>query len=108
MALELLTEFGQQVTFTDNATYNEDEVDGSLTAGTEVESTPYGVLIEYSDDQVDGTTIKRGDRMLISDNSYAPKVNSIVTIGGEDWSIQSVETVKPAATALIYISQVRQ
>lgn len=108
-ALSLLTKFGATVTITRNqSTIN--PITGQTQSG--VSGGPYyvvGVLTNYDDKDIDGTSIKAGDRKLILDSSAAPLKDDLLSMDSENLGkIVSIKTVKPAATVICYILQMRK
>ena len=67
-----------------------------------------GVYQDYSDSEIDGTTILRGDRRLIIEALNivrAPEVGD--KISGTSEQILNVQTIRPGSTVVAYVCQVR-
>ena len=107
-ALRLLTKFGTTVTITRTTGQSIDPVTGVVTPGTTANLSTTGLLKKYPDDLMDGTRIMTGDRSLILSNEVEPLLTDNPVIGGESWSVVSIETVKPTSVALVYFVQVRK
>lgn len=86
---------------------------GQLTGGPAITETPYaakGFIQDYSENRIDGTVIKVGDRqvILIGDSIASAQVPSLgdkVTIEGTTYNIVGVPARDPAAAT--YSCQVR-
>lgn len=107
-ALELLGEFGQQVTIVRESGASIDPVTGATTPGTIQSWLVNGVMRAYPDAVIDGARIATTDRKLIIDSQIAPILSDTVIVGGESWHIESITTVSPAGIALAYMLQVRR
>ena len=107
-ALKLLTRFGQTVTFVRVTGGSINPITGAEIAGTDACVTTTGLLRKYPDKMIDGTRILSGDRELILSNEQEPLPSDKPTINGEDWSIESIDTLSPAGTVVIYTVQVRK
>lgn len=84
-------------------------VTGFVIAGTDSTVITKGVLRNYADGMVDGTRIMSGDRELVLSNEQAVTPSDKPIIGGEQWTIVNLKTVKPdGVTVLVYIAQVRR
>lgn len=107
-ARSLLATYGQAITLKRTTGDSNDPVTGDVTAGTETEFTPNGVLKPFPDALVDGTRIQASDRELILDDTVAPEMDDEITIDGQDWTIVRIIGTKPAGTALVWRVQVRR
>lgn len=107
-ARKLIAKFGVTYTVTRNASYEEDPVTGAVTAGTETEFSPKGLLTEYDNAMIDGTTIQHGDRLLVLDDTVEPNLKTdTISVGGKDLNCVRVMPKNPAGVALVYFVQVR-
>lgn len=69
----------------------------------------YGVVVSYKDRDIDGETIRRGDRMVILQASFALEHSDLIELpDGSRWPIQNIEEVSPTGLNLVYILQVRK
>lgn len=108
-ALELLQEFGTTVTLPRTTGGSTDPITGEVTAGTDASVTTTGLIKPYPDRMIDGTRILQGDRELVLSNEHQPLPTDHPTIGGENWAIVGIKTVKPdGATPVVYFCQVRR
>lgn len=84
-------------------------VTGFVIAGVDATVITKGVLRNYSDSMVDGARILSGDRELVLGNEQVVTPSDKPTIGGEQWAIVNLKTLKPnGVTTLAYIAQVRR
>ena len=106
----MVTEYGQAVTLKRIAAGAYDPSTG--TAAQTVTSYPgRAIMGNYSNRDIDGTLIMRGDRLatLACDTlGVVPSKDDVLTVDGVDWTVQSVEPVDPGGVALIYRLQVRK
>lgn len=108
VAAQLLAEFGQTVTIRRTTGKVASPVTGAVTtAGTVQDLTTKGVLRKYPDAVIDGTRMTTSDRELVLADTVQPLLTDKILIQGEYWTVQRVETVNPAGTAMVYKVQVR-
>lgn len=108
-ALRMLAKYGTTVTLSRKTGAKTDPVTGAVTAGTDASVTTTGLLKPYPDRMIDGTRILQGDRELVLSNEQEPLPTDHPTIGGENWAIVGIETIKPdGATPIVYFVQVRR
>ena len=108
-ALRLLTKFGTSITMVRLTGNFYDPVGGTVIDGADASYSAIALIKPYPDRMIDGTRIIDGDRMLVMDSGTEPDPSDRATIGGEEWSIVSIKTVKPDdATAVVYFCQVRK
>lgn len=75
-----------------------------------------GIEQAYKANEIDGTLVKQGDnRVILASRTAAgaalaePKRHShVVLADGVKWSLESVEAMRPAGQALVYILQLRR
>lgn len=108
-AVRLLTKFGRPVTLIKTTTGEYDPATGTVSQST---SSFPAVAADFAYElrDIDGTTIQRGDkRMLMApDVAQAPANGDVVQVGGESWSVISVDTLAPAGEPVLYTLQVRK
>lgn len=88
-----------------------DPVTGATAPGTEEDHETVGVLVKYSDQEIDGTKIRRGDRRLIiaaEPLSIEPTTADRVTANGVQYTIEDAPAANPAGTPIVYYLQVRK
>jgi len=109
VATKLITKFGTTITLvrTTGGSYN--PVTGVTVPGTAANVTAIGLVRPYPDATIDGTRVIAGDRELLLDATTQPLPDDLPQIGGEDWTIVNIKTVKPDdATPVVYFVQVRK
>ena len=104
-AADLLEEFGAPITFTRTVGEVRNPVTGAITTpGSTQPFTPNGVIVPIKARLIDGTRIKAGDQVMIIDNSFEPLMSDKTS----GWSIQEIESKKPAGTLLVSFVRVRK
>ena len=106
-ASRLISKYGQSVLLIRSGD-TAHPVSGATTSGGGVNLKVSGTLQKYPDNLIDGTRIKASDRLMIIDGSKEPLASDLVKIDNQNWAIESIKTVNPAGTALIYFIQVRR
>ena len=66
------------------------------------------IFQSYDKKYIDGTTIKAGDRMLVSNSDVEIKMGDIITQGQERYKVVTVDDRTPTGVPLVYKSQLRQ
>lgn len=106
----LLTELGQDMLLVrpgDGQSY--DPVLGRTSTAADETFSAKGVIVDYSNQEIDGTVVQVGDRKVILQAVERPKPNDRLKVGAEAaWNIVSWKEVAPAGLALIYELQVRR
>jgi len=103
--LELLNEFGNDLTLTrgnDGATYNPGA--GTFTGGTTSNLNGVGVLLGYSNKEIDGTEIRATDRKLLFQGDA-------LLIGDQynGWRVHAINNIDPDESGTILtIAQMRK
>jgi len=107
-ASRLLEQFGQVVTFTRTTGGGIDPITGQDTTTTEALET-VGVLRRFPDNLIDGTRIQATDReLVVRATDLTPVINDSVTVNGEEFTIEEINTSTPAGTDLVYFVRVRR
>jgi len=107
-ALDLLTEFGMAVTLTRSNGDSYNPLTGDTVVGADTSVSTTGLLRPYEDKVIDGTRILSGDRELILSSEQQPLKDDRPVIGGEEWHIIDIKTIKPDdTTPIVYFCQVR-
>lgn len=112
MALDLITEFGQQVTIRDTVKGTYDPATGKTGADTVTDRLAQGILLDFTGQEFQtNTLIKVGDKKLkiaARGLSAPPTLLSKVLVQGRTWSIiPPLKEINPAGTPLLYELQVR-
>jgi len=105
-ALRLLTKYGQSVTVT-NITTGAYDPDTGTQATTTATTTPKGLLTQHRAQDVDGTMIMKGDKKLLLDASATVKTDDTVTVNSTVYTVVGLNEIKPAATRVMWICNVR-
>lgn len=66
------------------------------------------IFKSYDQKSIDGTTVKAGDRLLVSNGDIAIEYGDIITEGSDRWLVVNVDNKTPAGIPLAYIAQVRK
>lgn len=93
--------------------------DGSVSAGSSLVVTTRGLLLNFRDQLIDGTNIKRGDRKLflkLKGIAYEAAEQDVVTAGtaaqaanaAEKYQVVQHKKIELGGTAVIFIMQVRR
>ncbi|MDB5995261.1 MAG: hypothetical protein JWP42_2397 [Pseudomonas sp.] len=112
MALDLITEFGQQVTIQDIQTGEYDPDTGTTGPDIVTERPALGILLDFTGQEFQNNSlIKQGDKKLkiaAQGLTPAPDLLSKVVVQGSTWSIiPPLKEINPAGTPLLYELQVR-
>ena len=84
--------------------------DGSVMQGAVQTWTTRGLFLNYKDDLIDGTNVKRGDRRLylkIKGLTYRAAVGDKVTASTDSYMVVNFKTIELGGTTVIFIMQVR-
>lgn len=102
-SLELLTEFGQDVTCRAYTQGTYDPATGATT-NTTADTTRKGVLLDFGAGQTleRGGLIQGGDKRLLLDATATVDLNDHFIVAGADYSIVSVGSVDPAGTRVLF------
>lgn len=106
--IRLLSTYGQDISIKRDVGKSINPLTGDVTAGTTSTLTSKGVLTRFPDKLIDGTKIKKSDRLLVLDSTNAVLLTDRFVVDSEEWSAVDIETIKPADTALAYRVQVRR
>lgn len=108
IALELLTEFGEAVTFTrtSRAAYDP-STSTAASSGTSV-FTGYGFPEEYLNRDIDGDRIQAGDiRIYVNSVSTEPAPADVLTMNSTDYRVVRVRPYRTTGAPVLYELQVR-
>ena len=101
----LIANFGASLAFSRDTAETFDPATGQTTSTTQSFSRDV-VWTEYRNQEIDGTTVQRGDaRLLISGEVL---IGDKVVKNGTEWRIIDVSPLQPADTAVLYTAQARQ
>lgn len=103
LALELLTEFGQDVT---RRSYTAGTYSPStgLTTPTTADTTRKGALFDFGPGQTleRGGLIQAGDKRLLLDAEAAVSPQDHFIVGSDEYTIVSIGEINPAGTRVLY------
>lgn len=104
-ATALIQRFGKQLTFT-RVTKGAYDPNTGQTSDSSATYTKYACVFDYSNTEVNDTTILQGDRRLLAEaGDY--EVNDTVSIDSKDYRIISISENKPSDTQMSVNIQVR-
>ncbi len=86
---------------------NTEEIVTEEPIATETIIETNAIRVNYENDMIDGTLIKKGDFSLLVINMPAPELGDIYTFGGVTVTYINHETVSPAGVPILYKIQVR-
>jgi len=108
VANNLLARFGTSVVLLRSTPGSFNHVTGSDSGATTSELTTTGIQQSFKAELVDGTRIKKGDKMYVLDDTQTPVMTDKLKVGSEYWSIVNIDEKNPAGTAIVYFVQVRK
>lgn len=102
----LMQKFGSDLTLTRPGTPTYNPATGTVTSTAASTITARGVFIEYRDDHIDGTMIRRGDRKLLLAAQGATGTPAVEdTVAG--LKVVEVRTIAPNGTPIGWACQMR-
>ena len=105
----ILAEFGQDCIIHRATAPVVDPVSGEVTPGGSQDIPVIGVITDYADKLIDGTNIKRGDRLVYIRAVTEPKQGDVfILASGQQWAMVDFDAVDPAGLALVYALQLRR
>lgn len=108
VGLELLTEFGEAVSFTRTTEGEYNPADGTVETGTDTIFTGYGLPVDYSNRDIDGTIIEQGDsRLYVNAVSVEPTTSDKVTVSGRVYRVINVSKYSINGANVLYELQIR-
>jgi len=108
VALELLTEFGEAVSFTRTTEGAYNTATGATAAGSDSVFTGFGTPIDYDDNEIDGTVIQQGDvRLYTNAVSTAPLPGDKVTLDSRVYRVMNTRKYTINSENVLYELQIR-
>lgn len=108
LATSLITEYGQPITIIRELDGPYDPSTGETASPVRVTYTAYGVPEDYTDRDIDGTIIVRGDRKVtIYKTTQLPMPGDILTMNDEEHRVINVMRIPCQGVDIIYQLQVR-
>ena len=101
----LINSFGASLAFSRETGETFDPSTGQTTGTTETFNRDV-VWTEYRNQEIDGTTVQRGDARLLVAGEV--EIGDKVTKNNTEWRILDVSPLQPADLAVIYIAQARR
>lgn len=101
----LIANFGSSLTFSRETNGTYDPTTGTV-ASTGEEYTADVVWTDFNKDEIDGTTVQRGDARLLVAGTV--EIDDRVTKDGQEYRIIDTSPLKPAGTLLMTIAQARR
>ena len=108
-ALEMLQESGEQVVFsyTVDPVFDNDTGD-LISGGTGVTQTAYGYPESYSNAEIDGSNIMRGDiKLICSAGALRPVVGWLCMLDSVSYRVMNCEPIRESGVDVIYYVQLR-
>ena len=107
-ANNILSKLGQSVMLTHKTAGSYNPATGTA-SNSDSQETGTGAVFDYGTKDVDGKLILQGDKQLLlsTQGITAPKVKDTVTIAGLVYSVESVSTLSPAGTVVLYELNIR-
>ena len=108
-ALEMLQESGEQVVFSYavDPTYDNDTGD-LISGGTSGTQTAYGYPENYSNAEIDGSNIMRGDiKLICSAGALRPVVGWSCFLGSVNYRVMNCNVFRKSGVDVIYYVQLR-
>lgn len=107
-ARQLLTNFGQVCTLTSATTGTFDPASGSVNGSSDTTTSGVCYPSAFNLAQIDGTTIKQDDTLLIVSIAVAPSAEDLIEFGGKSYTVLNIQKITAQGSAIIYKLQVRQ
>lgn len=108
LALGLLTEFGEAVSFTNTTEGAYNPSTGSTASGSDVVFAGFGSPQDYDASEIDGTTIQQGDvRLYVNATSQAPETGDAVTLDSRVYRVLQVRRYALNSENVLYELQIR-
>lgn len=109
LADELLTEFGGPAVLTRVTTGTYDPTTGTTTGNVTTTWNATCACFEYAQVQIDGTSIRQGDRVVYLSTAgiVNPQTGDTLTIGGVVLNVVASRPLRPASTDVLFEVQAR-
>lgn len=107
VASNLLTEFGQSITWSRTTGGTFDPALGETTGQTTTNYSGFGAMFDFDTRLIDGQQILATDKRLLLQAGDVPEVQDLLTINGTVYTVISKSDLTPAGTTVIYELQLR-
>ncbi len=104
LASEMITEYGRDMIM---RTYTESGPSYSPVR-TPVDVGLKGVFTKFKTSDVDGTLIKKEDKMVLIDSAVVPEKSASIIDGGNVYEIVDFDEIAPGTTSILYKLQARK
>jgi len=109
VAANLLIDKGQVVTFSREVGGTFDPVLGKTSGATTTPWAANAVALSYSNAEIDGTVVQKGDVKLVSEyTTTEPQPDDTCTVDGVVYRVMNNEPISPAGTTVINKVQLRK
>lgn len=109
--LQMLTEYGRQLTLRQSMPGTYSPVDGSTSAPTATDYNAIGRIGDYRDTVVDGQLVRQGDRrcsIIFDNSSVIPAVGDTLLIGGTPrYTVVRVQVREVSGVTVVHTLQLR-
>lgn len=102
---------GRQIVISRIAAAAYDPATGQVTSAAPQTWTTRGLFLNYNDQLINGTDIKRGDRRLylkIKGLTYQATIGDKITAATDIYTLVNFKTIELGGTVVIFIMQVRR
>ena len=108
VALDLIAEFGEAVTFTVTTPGAYNPTTASTGTGTEATFTGFAVPVDYDSRDIDGEVVKESDiRIYVNPTATVPAVGDQVTLDGVNYRVINVRRYVINSEDVLYEMQIR-
>lgn len=108
VGLELLTEFGEAVTFSRTATGDYSPSTATLTTGAVTTWTGYGAPVDYDTRDINGVNIEQGDvKLFVNAVTTVPMRGDALILDSITYRIMSVRKYAISSENVLYELQLR-
>lgn len=107
-ALELLSDLGQQLTFTRYTSLDYNVATGGVDPVTSTTYTGYAHPSKYSSSEIDGETVRQDDVLLLLYSITTPLIQDTTSINSNTYKVLSVDYIKAQGSNIIYKLQLRK
>lgn len=108
ITLELITEYGEAITFTRITVGAYDASTGSTGSGSTAMFTGVGVPIDYIQSEIDGTIVKQSDvKLFVNAVATVPVVGDEVDLDSQDYKVMDVTKFAVNSETVLYELQLR-
>lgn len=111
LAYTMLRKYGKDITINREIGSTFDPVTKENTPGVPEVENAMGVVVNYMNSEIDGTKIRRGDRLCILEArslDNEPTTADRIVANGTPYTIEDVSKVEPTDVPVIYYLQVRK